>query len=93
MGNSSSRPSSLSPHYHKGHASGSPHAVWAEAWTPQTTSLPGRLTEVRTPKDTTRLWRQVCWLALGRTVADRSELASGDWAFSLAPSGSQPQAQ
>ena len=70
-----SRPSFPSPHYHEGHASGSPHAVWAEASTPQTTSFPGRLTRVRTPEVATRL--QVCLrvgrLTLGLTVADRLE--------------------
>ena len=70
-----SRPSFPSPHYHEGHAWGSPHAVWAEASTPQTTSFPGRLTEVRTPEVATRL--QVCLrvgrLTLGLTVADRWE--------------------
>ena len=29
--------------------------MWAEASTPQTTSFPGRLTEVRTPEVATRL--------------------------------------
>ena len=59
----------------QGHAWGSPHAVWAEASTPQNTSFLSRLTEVRTPKVATRL--QVCLragrLALGLTVADRWE--------------------
>ena len=70
-----SRPSFPSPHYHEGHAWGSPHAVWAEASTPQTTSFPGRLTEVRTPEVTTRLQvrLRVGRLTLGLTVADRWE--------------------
>ena len=67
--------------------------MWAAASTPQTTSLPGRLAEVSTPKVTTRLWRQVDRLTLGVTVADRWDFTSGNWAFSLVPSGSQPQAQ
>ena len=64
-----------SPHYHEGHAWGSPHAVWAEASTPQTTSLPGRLTEVRTPLVASRLQvgLRVGRLTLGLTVADRWE--------------------
>ena len=71
----SSRPSFPSPHYHEGHAWGSPHAVWAEASTPQTTSFPGRLTEVRTPEVATRLQvrLRVGRLTLGLTVADRWE--------------------
>ena len=54
---------------------GSPHAVWAEALTPQTTSIPGRLTEVRTPKVATQLQMRlrVGRLILGLTVADRWE--------------------
>ena len=72
---------------------GGPHAVWAETSTPQTTSFPGRLTEVRTPEVTTGLRKQVDRLTLGSTVADHWELASGNWGFSLAPSESQPQAQ
>ena len=70
-----SRPSFSSPHYHEGHAWGSPHAVWAEASIPQTTSFPGRLTEVRTPKVATRLQvrLRVRRLTLGLTVADRWE--------------------
>ena len=65
----------FSPHYHEGHAWGSPHAVWAEASTPQTTSFPGRLTEVRTPEVATRLQvrLRVGRLTLGLTVADRWE--------------------
>ena len=66
---------------------------WAEASTPDTTSFQGRLTEVRAPEVTTRLQRQVGRLTLGLTVADRWETASGNWGFSLAPPGSQPQAQ
>ena len=88
-----STPSSPSPHYHEGHAWGRPRAVWAEASTTQTTSFPGVLTEVRTPKVTTGLRRQVSWLTLGLTVADRCEFTSGNWDFSLAPSEYQPQAQ
>ena len=42
---------------------------------------------------TTRLRRQVGRLKLVLTVADHWKFASGNWAFSLAPSGSQPQAQ
>ena len=70
-----SRPSFPPPHYHEGHAWGSPHAVWAEASTPQTTSFPGRLTKVRTPKVATRLQvrLRVGRLTLGLTVADRWE--------------------
>ena len=70
-----SRPSFPSPHYHESHAWGSPHAVWAEASTPQTTSFPGRLTEVRTPEVATRLQvrLRVGRLTLGLTVADRWE--------------------
>ena len=47
----------------------------AEASTPQTTSFPGRLTEVRTPEAATRLQvrLRVGRLTLGRTVADRWE--------------------
>ena len=48
-----------------------PHAVWAEASTPQTTSFAGRLSEVRTPKVTTRLRWEVSRPTLGLTVADR----------------------
>ena len=66
-----SRPSSPSPHYHECHAWGSPHAVWVEASTTQTTSFPGRLTEVRMLKATTRPRRQVRRLTLGLTVANR----------------------
>ena len=49
--------------------------MWAEASTPQTTSFPGRLTEVRTPEVATRLQvrLQVGRLTLGLTVADRWE--------------------
>ena len=70
-----SRPSFPSPHYHEGHAWGSPHAVWAEALTPQTTSFPGGLTEVRTPEVATRLQvrLRVGRLTLGLTVADSWE--------------------
>ena len=62
-----------SPHYHEGHAWGSPHAVWAEASTPQTTSFPGRPTEVRTTEVATRpqVRLRVGRLTLGLTVADR----------------------
>ena len=60
---------------------------------PQTSTFSGRLTEVRTPEVTIPLRRQVARLKLALTVADRSEFASGNWAFSLAPSGSQPQTQ
>ena len=42
---------------------------------------------------TARLRRQVGRLTLGLTVADRPESSSGNWAFSLAPAGSEPQAQ
>ena len=54
---------------------GESHAVWAEASTPQTTSFPGRLTEVRTPEFATRLQvrLRVGRLTLGLTVADRWE--------------------
>ena len=64
-----------SPHYHEGHAWGSPNAVWAEASTPQTTSFPGRLTEVRTSEVATRpqVRLRVGRLTLGPTVADRWE--------------------
>ena len=72
---------------------GSPHAVWAEVSTSRTTSFPGRLTEFKTLEVTTRLRRQVRRLTLGLTVADRWEFASGNCAFTLAPSGSQPQAE
>ena len=41
----------------------------------------------------THMCRQVDSLTLGLTVADRREFASGNWPFSLVPSGSQPQAQ
>ena len=70
-----SRPSFPSPHYHEGHAWGSPHAVCAEASTPQTTSFPGRLTEVRTPEVATRLHvrLRVGRLTLELTVAGRWE--------------------
>ena len=53
----------------------SPHAVWAEAPSRQTTSFPGRLTEVRTPEVATRLQvrLRVGRLTLGLTVADRWE--------------------
>ena len=70
-----SRPSFPSPHYHEGHAWGSPYAVWAEASTPQTTSFPGRLTEVRTAEVATQLQvhLRVGRLTLGLTVADRWE--------------------
>ena len=46
--------------------------MWAEALTPQTTSFPGRLTEVRTPEAATRLQvrLRVDRLTLGLTVAD-----------------------
>ena len=46
-----------------------------EASTPQTTSFPGRLTEVRTPEVATRLQvrLRVGRLTLGLTVADRWE--------------------
>ena len=49
--------------------------MWAEASTPQTTSFPGRLTEVRTPEVATRLQvrLRVGRLTLGLTVADRWE--------------------
>ena len=49
--------------------------MWAEASTPQTTSFPGRLTEVRTPEAATRLQvrLRVGRLTLGLTVADRWE--------------------
>ena len=49
--------------------------MWAEALTPQTTSFPGRLTEVRTPEVATRLQvrLRVGRLTLGLTVADRWE--------------------
>ena len=49
--------------------------MWAEASTPQTTSFPGRLTEVRTPEVATRLQVRlpVGRLTLGLTVADRLE--------------------
>ena len=49
--------------------------VWAEASTPQTTSFPGRLTEVRSPEVATRLQvgLRVDRLTLGLTVADHSE--------------------
>ena len=52
-----------------------PLAVWAEASTPQTTSFPGRLTEVRTPEVATRLQvrLRVGRLTLGLTVAERWE--------------------
>ena len=89
----SSRLSSPSPHYYQGHAWRSLNAVWAEASTPQTTSFPGRLTEVTTPEVINRLWGQVVRLTPRLTDADGREFASGNWAFSLAPSGSQPQAQ
>ena len=87
------RLSSPSPDYHEGRAWGSHLAVWAEAWTPQPTSFPGRLTKARTLKVTIRQRRQVGRLTMGLTVADRWEFASCNWAFSLALSGSQPQAQ
>ena len=69
-----SRPSFPSPYYHEGHAWGSPHAVWAEASTPQT-CFPGKLTKVRTPEVATRLQvrLRVGRLTLGLTVADRWE--------------------
>ena len=46
--------------------------MWAEASTPQTTSFPGRLTQVRTPEVATRLQvrLRVGRLTLGLTVAD-----------------------
>ena len=46
--------------------------MWAEASTPETTSFPGRLTEVRTPEVATGLQvrLRVGWLTLGLTVAD-----------------------
>ena len=49
--------------------------MWADASTPQTTSFPGRLTEVRTPEVATRLQvrLRVGRLTLGLTVADRWE--------------------
>ena len=49
--------------------------MWAEASTPQTTSFPGRLTEVRTPEVATRLQvrLRVGRLTLGLTVADSWE--------------------
>ena len=49
--------------------------MWAEASTPQTTSFPGRLTEVRTPEAATRLQvrLRVGRLTVGLTVADRWE--------------------
>ena len=49
--------------------------MWAEASTPQTTSFPGRLTEIRTPEVATRLQvrLRVGRLTLGLTVADRWE--------------------
>ena len=49
--------------------------MWAEVSTPQTTSFPGRLTEVRTPEVATRLQvrLRVGRLTLGLTVADRWE--------------------
>ena len=49
--------------------------MWAEVWTSQTTSFPGRLTEVRTPEAATRLQvrLRVGRLTLGLTVADRWE--------------------
>ena len=49
--------------------------MWAEASTPQPTSFPGRLTEVRTPEVATRLQvrLRVGRLTLGLTVADRWE--------------------
>ena len=49
--------------------------MWAEGSTPQTTSFPGRLTEVRTPEAATRLQvrLRVGRLTLGLTVADRWE--------------------
>ena len=49
--------------------------MWAEALTPQTTSFPGRLTEVRTPEVAVRLQvrLRVGRLTLGLTVADRWE--------------------
>ena len=49
--------------------------MWAEASTPQTTSFPGRLTEVRTPEVATPLQvrLRVGRLTLGLTVADRWE--------------------
>ena len=85
-------PSFPAPHYHEGHAWGSPHAVWAEASTPQTTSFPGRLTEVRVPETTTQrhLHLPAGRLTLGLTVADRWEFTSSNWAFSPVPFGSQP---
>ena len=65
-----SKPASASsPHYHEGHAWESHSAVWAEALTAQTTSLAGRLKEVRTRKVTTQLRSQVARLTLGLTVA------------------------
>ena len=49
--------------------------MWAEASTPQTTSFPGRLTQVRTPEAAGRLQvrLRVGRLTLGLTVADRWE--------------------
>ena len=49
--------------------------MWAEASTPQTTSFPGRVTEVRTPEVATRpqVRLRVGRLTLGLTVADRWE--------------------
>ena len=53
----------------------------------------GKLTKVRTPKVTIQLPRQVDRLTPELTAADRWEFTSGNWAFSLTPSGSRQQAQ
>ena len=55
--------------------------MWAEASTPQTTSFPGRLTEVRTPKVATRLQvrLRVGRLTLGLTVADSQATGLPAW--------------
>ena len=67
--------------------------VWTDVLPCQTTSFPGKLTDVRTPEVTNQLRRQVCRLTLGLTVADCLEFSSRKWAFCLTPSGSHPQVQ
>ena len=65
--------------------------MWAEASTPQTTSFPGRLTEVRTPEVATRLQvrLRVGRLTLGLTVADRWECSQATGLPAWRQAGSQ----